>query len=81
MTRSFWLKRHPQGVPRASGYGTTRTFRDVRYLVAIRCKPDIEQGASNKLNLWVHALGALAHVAERHRGPAGCFCFGTMRVG
>ena len=29
-----------------SAYGTTRTFRNVRYLVAVGCKADIEQAAS-----------------------------------
>jgi hypothetical protein len=34
-----------------STHGTTRTYRKVRYPVAIRCKPNIEQAASNKLDL------------------------------
>jgi hypothetical protein len=32
-----------------SAYGTSRTFRNVRFLVAIRCKPDIGQAASRTL--------------------------------
>jgi hypothetical protein len=31
--------------------GTTRTFRNVRYLVAVGCKADIEQAASKVLDL------------------------------
>jgi hypothetical protein len=31
--------------------GTTRTFRNVRYLVAVGCKADIEQAASKMPDL------------------------------
>jgi hypothetical protein len=31
--------------------GTTRTFRNVRYSVAVGCKADIEQAASKMLDL------------------------------
>jgi hypothetical protein len=34
-----------------STHGTTRTFRNVRYLVAVGCKADIEQAASKILDL------------------------------
>jgi hypothetical protein len=34
-----------------STHGTTRTFRNVRYSVAVGCKADIEQAASKMLDL------------------------------
>ena len=34
-----------------SAIGTTRTFRNVRYSVAVGCKADFEQAASNMPDL------------------------------
>jgi hypothetical protein len=39
-----------------SAFGTTRTFRNVRYSVAVGCKAGIEQAASKMLDLRVHVL-------------------------
>jgi hypothetical protein len=47
-----------------SAVGTTRTFRNVRYSVAVGCKADIEQAASKTTTDW-GILGAAGNQPEQ----------------
>ena len=69
----------------ASAYGTTRTFRNVRYSVAVGCKADIEQAASKVLNFAEPVKASASAELEIHGGIRLCgraedFCSGLFSL-